>query len=101
MLRKHPQLLPQTYEEFVTAGVSPALSRTKGLLRDMLKTLGTTYMIVDGLDECDSLHQRQVLADLSTLLPPDLDKLPNCATLKVLVCSRETIEIKRKLNKGP
>ena len=35
----------------------------------VLELLGPTFLIIDSLDECDSLHQRQLLAELRTLLP--------------------------------
>jgi Cdc6-like AAA superfamily ATPase len=77
------------------------LGKTKELLANLLRSLKTTYILLDGLDECADKDQKQILMELSNLIPADSKAKENSPKLKILVCSRETKEIARKLNKVP
>jgi hypothetical protein len=103
ILRKEQQgaLLPHIYDNYVKIGVTPSLSRTRDLLHELLRASGPTFIIVDGLDECNAQQQQQVLKELWALprlekSSPD-DRLP----VKALVCSRETKEILSRMKKSP
>ena len=88
-------MLPFVYETFVKLGATPSLPKVRDLLRTLLRSPGTTYIIFDGLDECESADQTNVLSELQNLLKPDARAKDE--KLKVLICSRETKEISRKL----
>jgi Cdc6-like AAA superfamily ATPase len=85
----------------VKVGAVTKLGKTKELLANLLRSLETTYILLDGLDECADKDQKQILMELSNLIPADSKAKENSPKLKILVCSRETKEIARKLNKVP
>ena len=82
-------------------GIIPSATKVRDLLKDLLQTLRSTFLIIDGLDECDGVHQRQLLSDLRTFLPSEESAVQDQATIKFLICSRETKEILRILRKAP
>lgn len=94
-------MLPHVYDNFVKVRAIPSISKTRHLLKDLLGSLETIFLVLDGLDECEGPHQKQMLTELSTLLLPDQQRHLSQSKLKVLICSRETKEIARKLSKAP
>ena len=98
LIRAKSEVLPYVYETFVKLGATPSLSKVRDLLGTLLQSPSTTYIILDGLDECESADQRNVLSELQNLLRPDARTKDE--KLKVLICSRETKEISRKLNQA-
>jgi hypothetical protein len=65
------------------------------LLPELLRGLGSVRLIVDGIDEWASRDQKDVLHDLSQIVSVDQSSY----TCKILVASRETIEISRPLRR--
>lgn len=99
LLRNRADLLPQVYDNYVKVGAIPKLGNVRDLLKDLLRCLETTYILLDGLDECESSHQKLILTELSNLALAESEEIP--VKLKILVCSRDTKDIARKLNKAP
>lgn len=99
LLRNRVDLLPQVYDNYVKVGAIPKLGNIRDLLKDLLMCLETTYLLLDGLDECEGSHQKLILTELSNLAPADPEEVS--VKLKILVCSRETKDIARKLTKAP
>lgn len=99
LLRNRADLLPQVYDKYVKVGAIPKLGNIRDLLKDLLRCLETTYILLDGLDECEGSHQKLILTELSKLALADSEEVP--VKLKILVCSRDTQDITRKLNKAP
>lgn len=99
LLRNRADLLPQVYDNYVKVGAVPKLGNIKDLLKDLLSCLETTYLLLDGLDECEGSHQKLILTELSNLALAGSEEIP--VKLKILVCSRDTKDIARKLNKAP
>ena len=101
LLRRHTDLLPYVYDNYVKLGAVPSLKNIKELLLLLLDSLGTIFLILDGLDECEAIHQKQMLAELTALRQIPGNRPSGAARLKVLICSRETKDIQRKLIKVP
>jgi hypothetical protein len=99
LIRVKSEVLSFVYETFVKLGATPSLPKVRDLLQTLLRSPGITYIIFDGLDECESADQTHVLSELQNLLKPDARTKDE--KLKVLICSRETKEISRKLNQMP
>lgn len=99
LLRNRVDLVPQVYDNYVKVGAVPKLGTIKDLLKGLLMCLETTYLLLDGLDECEGLHQKLILTELSNLALADSKEAP--VKLKILVCSRDTKDIARKLSKAP
>jgi NACHT domain len=99
LIRAKSEVLPYVYETFVKLGATPSLCRVRDLLGTLLRCPGTTFLILDGLDECEPQDQRLVVSELQNLLKPDA-RAGN-ERLKILICSRETKDILRKLHNIP
>jgi Cdc6-like AAA superfamily ATPase len=101
IIRSCHDLIPYVYDEFVKQGIVLSQRKAKELLEHLLQSSGTIYLILDGLDECEDADQRKMLMELANLAQLHSDPTPKVANLRILVCSRETISIRRKLAKAP
>jgi hypothetical protein len=101
IIRRRHDLLPYVYDEYVKHGAIPSLKKVRELLEVMMQSSGTIYLILDGLDECEDGDQKKILAELANLAQIHSDSTSTVASLKILVCSRETKSISRKLTKAP
>ncbi|KAF8538870.1 hypothetical protein BDD12DRAFT_926090 [Trichophaea hybrida] len=61
-----------------------------GLLQDMINSVGSTYLIIDGLDECDESERQALLKIL-------IDLSNNCSNLRLAISSRDEADISRIL----
>jgi hypothetical protein len=66
-----------------------------GLLPELLQSLGSVRLVIDGIDEWDEREQKETLQDLMQLLSTD----PSLCMCKILLASRDTLEISRSLRK--
>lgn len=96
IIRQKTDILDHVYDNYVKGASPPTLSKIRLALKECLYAIEHTFLVVDGLDECEPLHQNQLLSELMQMSEP-ADPLK----LKVLVCSRESKEIKRKLGNKP
>jgi hypothetical protein len=103
LIRAHVDLLPHLYETYVKDSTVLTMSKVKEVLLVFLDMHGTIFLILDGLDECEAKHQKQILEELAALAEPyqHAGHGPDIPRLKILVCSRETRDINRKLNRAP
>jgi len=104
ILRSRHDLLAFVYEDYVRFNATASIKRVRELLKLLLDSLGTTFLILDGLDEYDTSAQRQIIEEFARLLKPcenTEDEEPH-ANAKLLICSRETTtilgSIKQRLN---
>jgi hypothetical protein len=97
IIKHRSDLLPHVYENYVKIGAPASLPRTREVLSDLLRTMKSAFLVIDGVDECGVAHQRQILSELQSLLTRNDEG----NTMKVLVCSRETKEIGRRLGRVP
>jgi hypothetical protein len=104
ILRSRHDLLAFVYEDYVRFNATASIKRIRELLKLLLDSLGTTFLILDGLDEYDTAAQVQIIDEFARLLKPCLnkeDEEPHSG-VKLLICSRETTailrSIKRKVN---
>ena len=98
ILKSRHDLIAFVYEELVTTGNGPTLQRLRTLFRISISSLGPVYLVVDGLDECDSAEQNRALKEILALPAGDACEPYR---LKVLICSRETKAIPRLLRQTP
>lgn len=101
LLKKEPDFLPYIYENYVKTGAVASLPKVKELLKNLIVSSGKIFLILDGLDEFEGSDQRQVLTEMSNLVTHDTGRDSDQTNLKVLVCSRETRDIARRLSKVP
>lgn len=69
--------------------LSGSTTYVSGLLQTLLKTVGPTYIILDGLDEMDAVERRILLQQLT--------ELDDCTEAKILVSSRPEDDIANTL----
>ena len=62
-------------------------------------TLGTTYCVLDGLDECDEALLKELLRNFATLLPAEPNESSACH-LNLLIVSRDLPDVISKLLSG-
>jgi hypothetical protein len=101
ILRSGHDLLAFVYEDYVRFNVTASIKRVRELLKLLLDSLGTTFLILDGLDEYDMSAQGQIIEEFARLMKPclnDEDEEPHSNT-KLLICSRETTSILRSIKK--
>jgi hypothetical protein len=102
VFRSKPDLAPFVYENYVKLCTTASLKRIRELLKLFFESLGTTFLVLDGLDEYDSSEQTNIIDELSRLLKVneestwDDDLRPK---VKLMICSRETKDILRYIRK--
>jgi hypothetical protein len=98
VLRKQPDLLPYIYDNYAKTGATPSLAKARELLKNLLEFSERIFLVLDGLDEFEGPDQKQVIHEIAGLVTQTPD--PYKQNLKVLVCSRETREITRKIGRN-
>ncbi|KAI3317050.1 hypothetical protein HD806DRAFT_516144 [Xylariaceae sp. AK1471] len=101
ILRHKNDLLSFVYEEYVKFNKAASIKRVRELLEQIFESLGTTFIIVDGLDEYDTSDQTAIVDELSRLLKVNSDKTSRQERpkLKVMICSRETHTLLKHIRK--
>jgi hypothetical protein len=101
ILRMKPDLMAFVYEEYVRMHHTASLKRVRELLKLLLDSLGTTFLILDGLDEYEIQIQEQIIEEGARLLKPCVDDAEegNRSRVKLMICSRETQIILRAIKK--
>ncbi|KAF2638941.1 hypothetical protein P280DRAFT_470952 [Massarina eburnea CBS 473.64] len=98
LVDKYPQLLPHCHSQHARSG-EPAL-RSFGLARklfeDFCNTVPKQFIVIDGLDECESFERKQLLRFL-------MDVIGHCdevdpGKLRVMFVSQEYPDIKNALH---
>ena len=101
ILRKKTSLVAYLYEEYVQKAEVPSMPLLKTLLRQLLQALPSSYIIIDGLDECEANDAQQLLLGLDTALSlRDMDE-SSPPEAKIMICSQETPAIAKRLRKEP
>ncbi|CAN9080703.1 unnamed protein product [Alternaria alternata] len=95
LIQKHQDLAIYVHDVYFLAHPVPTKKALMILLPELLRGLGSVRLIVDGIDEWASRDQKDVLHDLSQIVSVD----QSSHTCKILVASRETIEISRSLRR--
>ena len=95
VIQKHQDLAIYVHDVYFLAHPVPTKKALMNLLPELLRGMGSVRLIVDGIDEWASRDQKDVLHDLSQIVSVD----QSSHTCKILVASRETIEISRSLRR--
>ena len=92
LVRQHLDLASYVADSYVNKGTNASIAQLKKLLPELLAGIPSTFIILDGLDECDERDQKSVLTELVALTGP---------SCKLLVSSRDGIYISKILRKRP
>ncbi|KAK6366536.1 hypothetical protein LTS17_010622 [Exophiala oligosperma] len=101
LVRKGRNLVSYVYNNFAKTGVVLSASRARDLLKSLLQASGPAFLIFDGLDECEGIHQRQLLSELRQLLVSVKPSSEDQSPVKILISCRETKEAWANLKKVP
>jgi hypothetical protein len=94
-LRSNLELAPFIFDNYANKGLAPSIVRMRKLLPELIATLSSIRIIVDGLDEYPESDQRIILTDLLAL-----SKLPG-SQCKILFSNREGKQINKSLTGRP
>jgi hypothetical protein len=82
ILHQNPDIIPFVHQEYYEKGLGRSAMAMRKLLRDVLTAVSSVRIVVDGLDECEDVVQKELLAALL-----DFQKVTG-QPCKVLVSSR-------------
>jgi hypothetical protein len=94
-LRSNLDLAPFIFDNYANKGLTPSIVRLRKLLPELLATLSSIRIIVDGLDEYPESDQRIILTELI-----GFSKLPG-SQCKILFSNREGTQINKSLTGKP
>jgi hypothetical protein len=94
-LRGNLELAPFIFENYANKGLSPSIVRMRKLLPELVATLTSIRIIVDGLDEYPVSDQRIILTELLTL------SKSSGGQCKILFSNREGQQINKLLKEKP
>jgi hypothetical protein len=97
LLGQNTQLLPPCYTRCTSSGepVLRSLSQATRLLHDICAILSKTYIIIDGLDECEQVERKHIVDALMDIV--GLCEKTDPGKLRVLFVSQNFADIKRAL----
>lgn len=95
LIQKHQDLAIFVYNDFFGKYSKPTQKALVELLPKLLQAVGSARLIIDGLDEWDTRQQRELLGCLPGILSNDRTSY----ICKILISSRDTLEISRNLVK--
>jgi hypothetical protein len=95
LLSHNDVLLPYLYDQCIGSGqVSLVSSQTcDEILRTSLKTLSKTYVIIDGIDECDLVERKTILSFFTSLI----EGANSAGNLRALFVSQDENDIRKLL----
>lgn len=67
LLRENLELAPYIFDNYANKGLAPSIVRLRKLLPELLGTIPSVRLIVDGLDEYPESDQRSILSELISL----------------------------------
>jgi hypothetical protein len=95
LIQKHQDLALFVYNDFFAIHPKATQKALVELLPKLLQAIGSTRLVIDGLDEWDAHQQKELLGCLPGILSNDRTSY----ICKVLISSRDTLEISRNLVK--
>jgi hypothetical protein len=92
LLLENPTLLPLLFDAYNTQRrkLLSSVEYMSARLQELVQCVGETYLIIDGLDECEE-------KDRCLLLKSLVDICHNCSNLRLAVGSRDEVDISRIL----
>jgi hypothetical protein len=95
LLRQNEDLLPYLSDKCIGSGQVSLVSSElcKELLETALKTMPKTYVIIDGLDECDTSERKTILSFFTSII--GANDIPG--KLRGLIMSQDENDIRKQL----
>jgi hypothetical protein len=95
VIQKHQDLAIYVHDVYFKSHPVPTKKALLSLLPELFRGLGSVRLVVDGIDEWDPRDQKELLEDLSRMISTD----QSSHICKIMVASRETMDISRSLRK--
>jgi hypothetical protein len=95
VIQKHQDLAIYVHDVYFNSHPVPTKRALLNLLPEHLRGLGSVRLVIDGIDEWVSRDQKELLKDLAQLVSTDC----SAYICKILISSRETLDISRSLRK--
>ncbi|KAL9093837.1 MAG: hypothetical protein Q9165_003760 [Trypethelium subeluteriae] len=95
IIQKSPDLVAYVHDEFVSSHFEPSLKALRDLLPRILASNSHSYLVIDGIDECDSNNQKFIIDDVLQLLSTD----GSSHVCKVLISTRDVPTVTRGLGR--
>lgn len=95
LLQANIELASHVADKYASSRPTATLAQVRKVLPELIETMPTTRIIIDGLDECGIADQKSILNELLLLMKLSGDRC------KLLVSSRENACIQRLLGKKP
>jgi hypothetical protein len=98
LLSQNADLLPYLYDQCGSMGAVALVSSDmcKELLEIALKTMPKTFIIVDGLDECDMIERKTILSFFTSVI----ERIDTPGKLRALFISQYENDIRKHLRSG-
>jgi hypothetical protein len=95
MIGKHQDLAIYVYDIYFQSYPKPTKKALMNLLPELLRGIGSARLVIDGVDEWDVCAQKELL----DCLPGIISTNPSPYICKVLMSSRDTLDISRALSR--
>ncbi len=95
LIRSNLDLAAHIFENYANKRLAPSVGRLRKLLPELLETIPSVRIIIDGLDEYPEPDQRAILTELLTLSKTSRGQC------WILFSNREGIHINKTLNSKP
>lgn len=95
IIQKHQDLAIHIYDIYFQSHPVPSRKALLNLLPELLQALGSVRFVIDGIDEWDVRNQKELLKDLTQMSSTD----PSLYICKILISSRDSLEISRSLGR--
>lgn len=95
IIQKRADLAVYVYDSYFVSHPKPDTEAMMELLPILLQEIGSTRIVIDGVDEWNAHHQRELLKHLKKLICTDASHY----ICKILVSSRETLDVSRNLSR--
>ncbi|KAH7408856.1 hypothetical protein BKA64DRAFT_383301 [Cadophora sp. MPI-SDFR-AT-0126] len=89
------ELGPYILDKYANKGFSPTKPQMRALLSELLEVIPSVRLILDGIDEYSESDQRSILTELLSLSETSRGRC------KILISSRESLQIKKILSSKP
>lgn len=93
ILRGNTDLAPFIFQNYCNNGLAPSVKNVRKLLTELISTVDTIRICIDGLDECHDEDQKTILQELVSL-----SKLPS-EHCRVLFSNRESVQINKFMSR--
>lgn len=95
IVQKHHDLGVYVYDNYCQSSSVPTQKVLLSLLLELLQGLGSVRIVVDGIEEWAVTEQKEAVKNLTQLVSTN----SSSHTCKILIASRDTLEISRMLRK--